>query len=83
MMPAHAGLPSWYGLAALSSTHEDGWRDNALKTRKVRLAIRWVLATVVPAGASQQARMQGAPTTLDLETETDRILDIARHHSGY
>ncbi len=68
---------------AIQRERQDGWRDNALKTRKVRLAIRWVLATVVPAGASQQARMQGAPATLDLETETDRILDIARHHSGY
>lgn len=50
----------------------------------MRQAIRMVLATVIPADSGLQARETGGPVeTADLEKETDRILDIARHQHEY
>ena len=70
--------------AAIKASLQAGWRDNAMKVKKVRLAIRHVLATVIPAdsglGVSESGVAPSAPP--DLEKETDRILELARqqHH---
>ena len=52
---------------AIKFNLQAGWRDNSMKVKKVRFAIRDVLATV---------------TSLDLDSETDRILELAKqqHH---
>jgi type I restriction enzyme, R subunit len=69
---------------AIHANRQDDWRDSLLKTRKVRQAIHWVLDTVLPASVGMQARETGAaPMPSDLEVETDRILDIARHQHEY
>jgi type I restriction enzyme, R subunit len=69
---------------AIHANRQDDWRDNLLKTRKLRQAIRWALDTVIPASLGVQARETGAaPAPADLDAETDRILDIARHQHEY
>ena len=71
--------------AAVRNSLQDGWRDNPIKTRRVRLGIRFALATVIPPGFGVPAQEPGSPpvTPQDLEVETDRILDVVRHQVGY
>lgn len=70
--------------AAVHSSRQDGWRDNAMKTKKVRQAIRMVLAVGMPADSGLKVRETGDPAPgPSLEDETDRILDIAKHQHEY
>jgi len=70
--------------AAIQTNRQDGWRDNALKMRKVRQAIRFVLAPIIPQDLGLAAHAVGMPPPpLDLEAETDRILAIAKHQHEY
>lgn len=70
--------------AGVNSNRMDGWRNNTIKTRKVRQAIRFVLAASLPPAATQLARASGdsepQPT---LDAETDRVLDIVKHQYEY
>lgn len=70
--------------AGVNSNRMDGWRNNTIKTRKVRQAIRFVLAAAVLPASTQLARESGdsqpVPT---LDAETDRILDIVKHQHEY
>lgn len=70
--------------AAIKASLQAGWRDNSMKVKKVRLAIRHVLATAVPADSGLVVSDLGAAVAapLDLENETDRILELAKqqHH---
>lgn len=70
--------------AGVNSNRMDGWRNNTIKTRKVRQAIRFVLAAALPPGSTQLARDSGdsqpVPT---LDAETDRILGIVKHQHEY
>ncbi|MEW6400192.1 MAG: HsdR family type I site-specific deoxyribonuclease [Chloroflexota bacterium] len=70
---------------AILDNLQDGWRDNSLKTRRVRQAIRQILMVAIPAdrGLKVQDGDAPAPLPLDLEHETDRILTLARHQHGY
>jgi len=71
--------------AAIQSARMDGWRDNTMKTKKVRLAIRATLATAKdtqPAEASQ-LRQDMARDDYPLEALTGVILDLAKHQSDY
>lgn len=71
--------------AAIQSARMDGWRDNTMKTKKVRLAIRATLATAKdtqPAEASQ-LRQAMARDDYPLEALTGVILDLAKHQSDY
>jgi len=71
---------------AIQASRQDGWRDNTLKTRKVRQAIRMVLATAISVSSgwgANESVSAPAPAPADLEAETDRILDIARHQHEY
>ena len=70
--------------AAVHANRQDGWRDNPLKTRKVRHAIRFVLAPIVPPSTGVTARSAGASApSPDLEAETDRVLEIVKHQNEY
>ncbi len=70
--------------AAIKASLQAGWRDNAMKVKKVRLAIRHVLSTAVPADSGLGVSEPGAAPAVppDLEKETDRILELAKqqHH---
>jgi type I restriction enzyme R subunit len=71
---------------AVKESLQAGWRDNAMKTKRVRLAIRHVLATVIPANQGQGMPEDGAPHPApppDLDAETDRILALVRHQNDY
>jgi type I restriction enzyme R subunit len=70
---------------AILGSLQDGWRDNGMKTKRVRQAIRIALMVAIPAdqGLKAQQGDTSSPQPLDLETETDRILTLARHQHGY
>ncbi len=63
---------------------QDGWRDNAIKTRAVRLAIRFVLTPRIPVEAKgvRQGTSDATPLTT-LEQETDRILALVKNQRDY
>lgn len=70
--------------AAIQSARMDGWRDNTMKTRRVRIAIRETLANaaaqpVVVNTANQDTARGDSP----LEVLTDQILDLAKHQNDY
>ena len=74
---------------ALQSSRQDGWRGNQMKTRRVRAAIKTVLA------AHAQRLIEAPPNTLDgtpaiymvnppdVDDATDRVLELARHQNDY
>ena len=74
---------------AMHNARQDGWRSNAMKTRRVRSAIRTVLA--VHAGRLKDAPSNTAEATAatyavaapDVEAVTDRILELVRHQNEY
>jgi len=70
---------------AVHESRQNGWRNNAIKTQRVRIAIRHVLATVIPADRGLAVQESGAVNRppLDLETETDRILELAMNQNDY
>ncbi|MBU1425222.1 MAG: HsdR family type I site-specific deoxyribonuclease [Gammaproteobacteria bacterium] len=71
---------------AVHESRQNGWRSNQIKTQRVRIAIRHVLATVIPADrglAAQESDDLVRPAPLDLEKETDRILDLAKNQNDY
>ena len=72
--------------AAVKASLQAGWRENALKTRRVRLAIRFALGTDMPADQHQGAHEPGdasSSSAPDLETETDRILALVKNQNDY
>ena len=68
--------------SAVKPLLQDGWRDNAIKTRGVRLAIRFVLMPVTPLDAKGVGDGNLAPQPT-LETETDRILALVKNQRDY
>ena len=71
--------------AAIQSARMDGWRDNTMKTKKVRLAIRATLAMAedTPPTETSQLRQDMARDDYPLEALTGVILDLAKHQSDY
>ena len=71
--------------AAVLSSLMDDWRNSGTKAKRVRNAIRFVLGTEMPAGLGLEVQKPGALHTPppDLEKETDRILELIKHQSGY
>lgn len=70
--------------AAVKASLMDGWRENAMKTRKVRLAIRFVMATEYPASPNATAQNVGGPRPdFPLDAETDRILALVKNQNDY
>jgi type I restriction enzyme R subunit len=71
---------------AVHESRQNGWRSNPIKTQRVRIAIRHVLATAIPADRGLAVQESGAvarPMPPDLETETDRILELAKNQNDY
>ena len=72
--------------AAIRDSLQAGWRDNSMKVKKVRLAIRHVLCTAIPANLGRvvsELSVEPADPP-DLEKETDRILELAKQqHYDY
>jgi type I restriction enzyme R subunit len=71
--------------AAIHGSRMDGWRDNAMKTKKVRIAIKAALdpsKSAPPAGATA-FHQDMARDDYPLEALTDRILEMAMHQHDY
>ena len=71
---------------AIKASLQAGWRESAIKVKKVRLAIRHVMMTDIPSDLGLGAAEPGATLTpkLDPEKETERILELAkRQHHDY
>jgi type I restriction enzyme R subunit len=71
--------------AAIQRSRMDGWRGNAMKTKRVRLAIREALETSAPAAgqAPNRAQQNPAGNAYSLEAHTDQILELAKHQNDY
>lgn len=70
--------------AAIQSARMDGWRDNTMKTRRVRIAIRETLANAAAQPISvNTANQDTAQGDYPLEVLTDQILDLAKHQNDY
>jgi type I restriction enzyme, R subunit len=70
--------------AAVKASLMDGWRENAMKTKKVRLAIRFVLGTEYPASPNATAQNAGGPQPdFPLDAETDRVLALVKNQNDY
>ena len=71
--------------SAVKASLMDGWRENAMKTKKVRLAIRFVLAAEYPPSHTQGVQGPGASSlpSPDLDAETDRILALVKNQNVY
>ena len=70
--------------AAIQANRMDGWRDNTMKTKKVRLAIRAALDQArpeSPAGTNMHQKIP--PDAYSLEVLAERILELAKHQSDY
>ncbi|WP_347262424.1 HsdR family type I site-specific deoxyribonuclease [Rudaea sp.] len=64
--------------AAVNYARMADWRNNALKTKKVRQAIREALAS-----SNGWVAEQGATPPKDIEAETYRILDLVKNQHEY
>jgi type I restriction enzyme, R subunit len=71
--------------SAVKASLMDGWRENAMKTKKVRLAIRFALGTQYTADPSHGALEPDGtrPVPPDLDTETDKILALVKNQNDY
>ena len=70
---------------AIQNSRQDGWKDNAMKAKRVRLAIRQVL---VANAASQPvpphtASMSVTNDDYAIDALTTQILELARHQNDY
>ena len=69
--------------AAVLYSRMDGWRGNAIKKRRVRLAIRDAIAPAIRADPTLQERGDGPAPLLDLDAEADRTLDLVINQHEY
>jgi type I restriction enzyme R subunit len=73
--------------AAVNYSRMDDWRSNAMKTKRVRWAIRDVIAAsrqaVVPAAEPESGSTSELGLNLDLDTETDRVLELVKNQHEY
>jgi type I restriction enzyme, R subunit len=74
---------------ALQSSRQDGWRGNLMKTRRVRAAIKTVLAAHAERlKEAQPHTAEGTPPIYvlaapDVDDVTERILELAKHQHDY
>ena len=74
---------------ALQTSRQDGWRGNLMKTRRVRAAIKSVLASHAERlKAAPPNTMKGLPAIYavyppDVDEVTDRILELVKHQNDY
>ncbi len=70
--------------AAIRGSLQNDWKTNAMKTKRVRLAIRAVLAqAAADAQAGAQPGVSEAESTYTLEAHATRMLDLALHQNDY
>jgi len=70
--------------AAVRASLQNDWKTNAMKTKRVRLAIRAVLEQAqTQAQAGAQPGVGEAGTSYSLEAQTTRMLDLALHQNDY
>ena len=70
--------------AAIQASRMDGWRDNTMKTKRVRLAIKAALQKDVAEKQAAEVTGVGYPRVdYSLEAEATRILELAKHQSDY
>jgi type I restriction enzyme R subunit len=71
--------------AAVLASRQDDWRNNSTKTKKVRNAIWFALSTDMPADLGLKVASGDVPDVAkpSLDDETDRVLNIVKHQSGY
>jgi len=71
--------------AAVRANLMAGWRENSMKVKKVRLALRHVMGTVIPPDSGQGVSEPGAVRAPlpDLDKETDRILELVKQQHDY
>lgn len=69
---------------AIRNSLMDGWRDNTMKLKRVRKAIRSILEQAQAGSAIPRSGIEDNGQTLyDIEAETTRLLDLARHQHDY
>jgi type I restriction enzyme R subunit len=76
--------------AALQTSRQDGWRSNAMKLKRVRAAIHAVMTQhaarlVEPQPGQAQEAPQGSlgVSPADIETATDKVLELAKNQHEY
>jgi type I restriction enzyme R subunit len=71
--------------SAVLGSLQDDWRNNPNKTKRVRIAIRFALTPYIHADQGLKAQEVESPAqpAFDLEKETDRVLELVKHQSGY
>ena len=70
--------------AAVQHSRMDGWRDNQMKTKRVRLAIRAVLGQAQRnPTASGHPGIQEGEGAYNLEADTTRILELVKNQRDY
>ena len=69
---------------AIMGSRMDGWRDNAMKSKRVRNAIKAVLEPALAAKAATGfVGVQDPGLGYTLEAEATRILELAKHQHDY
>jgi len=69
---------------AIRGSSQDGWKTNVMKTKLVRKAIRTVLEPAMEAKAAEGfLGAQESASGYELEAETTRILELAKHQHDY
>ena len=70
--------------AAVQASRQDGWRDNPMKVKRVRQAIRAVLKEAAEAAAVEDFGGAQQPWTgYSVEAETTRILELVKNQGEY
>jgi len=70
--------------SAVKASLQAGWRNHAMKTKKVRLAIRAALQAAISANPGLSGKVEAHQTEpKDPDAETDRILTLVKHQNDY
>ena len=70
--------------AAIKGSLQSDWKTNAMKTKRVRVAIRDVMVKAMSQPPAVNAAMQdSAAEGYTVEAVTDRILELAKHQNDY
>lgn len=70
--------------AAIKGSLQSDWKTNAMKTKRVRIAIRDVMVKAMFQPPAVNAVMQDSPADgYTVEAVTDRILELAKHQNDY
>jgi type I restriction enzyme R subunit len=70
--------------AAIMGSLQSDWKTNAMKTKRVRLAIKEVMVKVAAQPVAVNTVAQDAETSgYTVEVTTDRVLELAKHQHDY